>query len=254
MTQRPFAADPEYIKLAFADLGMSETPGPRHSKRVLEMFRHAGHPEVKNDETAWCAAAVGAWLREAGYPNTGSLMARSYVRYGRKLDTTKSIPRGAICVWPRGAPPSGHVNLCLEDDGSTLTCIGGNQGNGNGGGVTITKERKEHILAAVLPRAIVAAPLPKPRPKPEITPEVTPRPQPDDPGVEPTPEPDEKLPWYKKIWAWVTGGGASMLLGGIYDYRVALTIFGSLIFLLIAFVLFMGPSRVREWIRKRANS
>lgn len=159
MSRTPLNSDPAYLKAAFGDLGLSEIPGPRHSARVLQLFKASGHPEIKNDETAWCAAAVGGWLAESGIPGSGSLMARSYAKYGKACDLDDTVPRGAIVVWPRGAPPSGHVNICLEDDGTYLTCIGGNQGNGSGGGVTISRERKRNAIAARLP---VAPPKMKP--------------------------------------------------------------------------------------------
>lgn len=156
MAWKALASDPAYLKAAFGDLGLSEIPGKRHSARVLELFKSSGHPEIKNDETAWCAAAVGGWLAESGYPNSGSLMARSYGKYGRAVDLKSKVPRGAIIVWPRGAPPSGHVNICLEDDGTYLTCIGGNQSNANGGGVTVSRERKSRAIAARLPVGVTA--------------------------------------------------------------------------------------------------
>lgn len=194
--KRSLPTDPPHLKAAFADLGLSEIPGPKHSARVLELFKLAGHPEVKNDETAWCAAAVGGWLAESGYKPSGSLMARSYVKYGVACDLSKRVPRGAIMVWPRGAPPSGHVNICLDDDGTFLTCIGGNQGNGNGGGVTISRERKANAIAARLPPG--ARPGPRARPV-----DVEPSP-PDDPGH----AQDEAPPKRKKTWITETGTAA----------------------------------------------
>ncbi len=35
-----------------------------------------------------------------------------------------------------------------------------------------------------------------------------------------------KQPWYKKIWAWASGGGLGAIGAGIYDYRVAIVIGG----------------------------
>jgi len=148
-----WATDPPYLKAAFSKLGLSEIVGPKHEKQVLAMYAASGHPEIKDDETAWCAAFVGWALLKGGLPNTNNLMARSYSKYGTACDLDEIIPRGAIVVWPRGKPPSGHVNFCLHDDGTYLTCIGGNQGNGKGGGVTISREAKNKAVAARLPVA-----------------------------------------------------------------------------------------------------
>jgi uncharacterized protein (TIGR02594 family) len=167
-----FPEDPPYLKAAFSKLGLSEISGPKHEKQILEMYAACGHT-ISDDETAWCAAFVGWCLKQGGHPNTGSLMARSYVKYGTPLPVRGfNIPRGAICIWPRGAPPSGHVNFCLHDDGETLTLIGGNQNNERGGGVTITRESKSKIVAAVLPKPVIV-----PQPKlPDVEP-VPPKPE-----------------------------------------------------------------------------
>lgn len=206
--KRALPSDPAYLKAAFKDLGLSEIPGSKHSARVLQLFKLSGHPGIKNDETAWCAAAVGGWLVEGGHKPSGSLMARSYAKYGTACDLKKPVPRGAIMVWPRGAPPSGHVNIALDDDGTYITGIGGNQGNGNGGGVTISRERKSKALAARLPPGMTAA-APKPKPRPV---DIEPLPQPDDPGPEPREEAEAPR---KKTY--ITEGGSVFGLTSAVD-------------------------------------
>jgi len=149
MSRKMLDTDPPYLKAAFSMLGLSEISGPKHEKKVLAMYVASGHPEISDDETAWCAAFVGWCLKQAGLKNTGSLMARSYATYGRELSLKKPIPRGAIMVWTRTG--GGHVNFCLKDDGEYVTCIGGNQENGKGGGVTITRRLKAPAVAARMP-------------------------------------------------------------------------------------------------------
>lgn len=237
--------DPPWLKRAFSDLGVADIAGPRHNARVLEMYRKAGHPEIHDDETAWCAAAVGCWLAESGLSNSGSLMARSYSNYGVKVNKQK-LPRGTIAVWPRGAPPSGHVNIVLEDDGTYLTCIGGNQSPGTGT-VSVSRERKAHLVSASWPREAwppEAAPVAFVD-APRVDNDTDQPQQPDDPGVEPV---EREAPWYRRAWSWVSGGGIGMIAGGIYDYRVPLAIGAILLLFTVGFVIFMGPSRVREWI------
>lgn len=275
-------SDPEHLKRAFADLGLSEIQGSRHEPRVIKMYALSGNPGIKNDETAWCAAAVGAWLKEAGLPNTGSLMARSYSRYGMDVTSLPRIPRGAICVWPRGAPPSGHVNICLDDDGVYLTCIGGNQGNGQGGGVTISRERKSKLVAARVPVTKTAPkPVPVPRPAPprpveveEADPDIPVRkPQPDETAVAPVdaaPEEQEqqiqdsaerdaepRTSWIARKWkgltGWFSGVGGVGVLGYMTDPLVIVAIIGTLFVVAVAFIWFMGPREVRAWIRKQVT-
>ena len=78
------------------------------------------------DAVPWCAAFVGAMLMRSGKRSSGSLMARSYQKYG---DRCPPQP-GAIAVWPRGRSPSfGHVNFVESIEGNKVVCIGGNQGD-----------------------------------------------------------------------------------------------------------------------------
>ncbi len=61
----------------------------------------------------------------AGYPSTGSALARSFCRYGTRL--SRPI-RGAIVVFPRGSNPLyGHVGIVDEvrTDG-TVVLVNGN--------------------------------------------------------------------------------------------------------------------------------
>jgi uncharacterized protein (TIGR02594 family) len=238
--------DPAWLQEAFSVLGLSEIAGARHEKRIVEMYRAAGHPEIKDDETAWCAAYVNWCLSQAGIDGTGSLMARSFVKYGRGLHRTDTIPRGAIAIWPRGAPPSGHVNIVLHDDGAYVWCIGGNQSKaGTNGAVTIGKYAKGQAVAYRWPLG-APKPAPKPEPKPE-PPQDTELP---DPDPQPIPVPAPAPHWYERIWVRVLST-ITAIGGAIYDYRVALTIIGGLLVAAVAFVLFMGPDRVRAWVRRQ---
>lgn len=95
---------------------------------VLGYFQDAGHPEILNDETAWCAAFVGAMLKRAGYKPSGSLLARSYCDWGTAVDLAAAEP-GDVIVIPRGNSSwQGHVFFFAgwNDDG-TIKGLGGNQ-------------------------------------------------------------------------------------------------------------------------------
>lgn len=244
--------DPDHLKAAFEDLGLSEIKGKLHEPRVLEMFKLAGFSGIKDDETAWCAAAVGAWLVKAGLPPSGSLMARSYEKYGSKIDVNGKIPRGAILVWGRGQRPYGHVNLCLEDRGDLIVCIGGNQENGKGGGVTVTRyyTRPE---AARLPPNMVAAPKPKPRPKPK--PELEPLPpppdiEPNDRGVtdEVTPAPTEQGLFRRLLnWFSATSVGGFIMY---WKWEIVAVLCGFSIVLIVIAIRVIGVERIRERARE----
>jgi uncharacterized protein (TIGR02594 family) len=189
------ADDPRYLKAAFSALGLSEIAGEEDEPQILAMYAACGHGEIRRDEIAWCAAYVGWALHRGGLANTGSLLAISYAQYpGRRFSRGDAIPRGAICVWPRTG--GNHVNFALADLGDTILCIGGNQGNGRGGGVTITKYAKDRLKVAVLPKSVAAAKVALPKPKPEtksetkseLEPETKPAPKPPLEAPEPVQE------------------------------------------------------------------
>jgi uncharacterized protein (TIGR02594 family) len=134
--------------------GLSEVHGSVDNPQIVEMFRVSGHPEVKDDETPWCAAFVGACLRLSGYRSSGSLGARSYENFGRDV---KSAPeKGCIVVFTRGNPKAGtgHVAFYDHDDGDNVVVLGGNQGDA----VTLASFPKSRVLGYRMP--VDTAPLP----------------------------------------------------------------------------------------------
>lgn len=115
-----------WMETAWAHIGLHETAGKGATAEIVSMYAKAGHPDVTSDEVPWCAAFVGACLKDAGLPNTGSLLARSYLEYGSKLDAPKV---GCIAVFKRGAPPSGHVAFVTGWGAGNVRVLGGNQGD-----------------------------------------------------------------------------------------------------------------------------
>jgi uncharacterized protein (TIGR02594 family) len=123
--------EPLWLQLARSDLGVSEVVGPKASLVIKGYFRDAGHPEIEDDATAWCAAASCSWLKRSGFPippRATSLMAMSFETYGAPLDTFKP---GAICVFYRGAKREKtwqrHVAIGVRETKTHIVCIGGNQ-------------------------------------------------------------------------------------------------------------------------------
>ena len=119
--------DKAYL-LAVAEIGTVEW-SKGHNPKVVEYFRDAGHPEVIDDETAWCAAFVGAMLRRAGMPSTGMLTAQSYLKWGDEIPVS-AMEQGDICIVKRGNQTwQGHVFFVHKFDGKRLWGLGGNQSN-----------------------------------------------------------------------------------------------------------------------------
>ena len=118
-----------------ADVGVREIAGPKANEKILSYFAAIGHPECKSDETAWCAARIGAALVQNGLPippPNVNLMARSYCTYGVQCE----LKRGAIVVFPRGNSAwQGHVGCVVEvyKDGR-FKYVAGNQSDAVGYG------------------------------------------------------------------------------------------------------------------------
>ena len=124
--------DAPWLDQMIARLGVHEIPGKKHNPMIIGWFHDIGHPEINDDETAWCATAVSHCLWVCGYPTTPvnlNMWARSYLTYGKR---TKPV-YGALAIWPRGKSKSqGHINIVedvREHNGRIqVRCIGGNQG------------------------------------------------------------------------------------------------------------------------------
>ncbi len=134
--------------------GLSEVRGSVTNPKIAEMFRISGHPEIKDDETPWCAAFVGACLRLSGYRSSGSLGARSYEHFGQDLNGAPQ--RGCIVVFTRGDPSAaaGHVAFFDSENGDRVKVLGGNQGDA----VTVASFPRSRVLSYRLP--VETAPLP----------------------------------------------------------------------------------------------
>lgn len=120
--------NPAYA-LAEADTGVVEWR-EGHNPKVVQYFADVGHGWVQDDETAWCAAFVGAMLKRAGMPHTGKLNARSYLDWGNEVDLHEAR-EGDIVVFWRGSPDDwrGHVGFFVRQDGDHIYVLGGNQLN-----------------------------------------------------------------------------------------------------------------------------
>lgn len=134
--------NPAY-ELANKDFGTWEW-GKGHNPKVLQYFADVGHSWVKDDETAWCAAFVGAMLKRAGLPHTGKLNARSYLEWGEPVQLSEAKEGDIVVLW-RGSPNSaqGHVGFFVRQQGNRVDLLGGNQGNQ----VNITGFPVERVLA-----------------------------------------------------------------------------------------------------------
>ncbi len=123
---------PSYYEEARRYDGLREIVGSKHEREIVEFFAEAGHPEVKDDETAWCAAFANAMLARAGFKGTGKLTARSFLDLeGAQVLDERDAREGDIVVFKRGNSTwQGHVSFFVAVKGDHVRCFGGNQSNG----------------------------------------------------------------------------------------------------------------------------
>ena len=118
---------PAWLAAAWAEFGVREISGAGDSADVLSYYKEAGHPTIKHDEVAWCAAFAGAMLKRADVSGSGSLLARSYLGWGEPVETARL---GAIAVLERGSDSgAGHVGFVVGAAGTRIFLLGGNQGD-----------------------------------------------------------------------------------------------------------------------------
>lgn len=142
---------PPWLVQARRYLGLKEGPGAADNPTVVAFYADCGHPEVKHDATAWCAAFVGSMLHKAGIKGTGTLWALDYSHYGQKL----LLPvLGAIATKKRTG--GGHVAFVVAASPSTVWLLGGNQGDA----VCIEAVPRSSIFSYALPPGYDAKTLP----------------------------------------------------------------------------------------------
>jgi uncharacterized protein (TIGR02594 family) len=113
---------PLWYDLALDERGVKVT---HDNPKVLAYYADSGFKDVRHDSVPWCAAFVGAMLHRAGVEPSGSLMARSYLKWGTKLKAPK---HGCVVVFSRpGSSFLGHVAFFDHSVGDKVMVFGGNQ-------------------------------------------------------------------------------------------------------------------------------
>lgn len=113
----------KWLEEAKKHIGLVEIKGAKHSPEIVKMWADIKNSGIKDDETPWCAAFVGACLERAGIKSTRSGGSQSYLNWGEVL--VKPIP-GCIVVFKRDG--GGHVGFVTAvDQTGNLMVLGGNQ-------------------------------------------------------------------------------------------------------------------------------
>lgn len=146
--------EPSWIAIARNYIGLRETHGDGHTPAILQFWRAIRRSGIKDDETPWCAAFVGAMLEESGIVSTRYESAASYTTWGVELSGPQY---GCIAVMTRKG--GGHVGFVVGRRGDRLLVLGGNQGDE----VSIRAFPRERITSYRWPPGIPCsdAPLPE---------------------------------------------------------------------------------------------
>ncbi len=113
------------------DLAMKQF-GAREGDKTLTDYLQKANPGLDPRATPWCAGFVGSVLNASGIKGTGSLAAKSYLKYGQAVDQPS---QGDIAVFNDmsglNRPDHGHVGFVksIDREKGTVTVLGGNQGN-----------------------------------------------------------------------------------------------------------------------------
>lgn len=118
--------EPVWLIEARKHLGLKEVKGANHHPEILQMWKDIKRGGIKDDETPWCAAFVGAMLERVGIRSTRFESAKSYLTWGNQL--VEPVV-GCIVVFSRDG--GGHVGFVVgQDRQGNLLVLGGNQSDG----------------------------------------------------------------------------------------------------------------------------
>lgn len=113
----------KHIDIAKSLIGITEVKGGKHNPEIVQFWKDIKRGGIKDDETPWCAAFVGACLERAGIKSSRFESAKSYLEWGEKLNAPAV---GCVVVFTRTG--GGHVGFVVgQDAAGNLQVLGGNQ-------------------------------------------------------------------------------------------------------------------------------
>ena len=111
-----------------SDAAVAAAQVPGAAAVLLEALRWRGRTakQLGLPTTLWCADFMNYVFRQAGGKGTQSRSSRSYLQFGKKLDGPRV---GAIAIFYRGGPNTGHVGVVRGTDGDgNPIVVSGNHG------------------------------------------------------------------------------------------------------------------------------
>ena len=109
--------------------GLSEVPGEVDDPTIKAWFAEMGFPQ-EHDETSWCSLLMNITCKHLGFPYTGKLNARSWMRIGKQV-LFPDIGDLSIFYRVKRTSWQGHIgcfagwNLAKDK----IWTLGGNQSN-----------------------------------------------------------------------------------------------------------------------------
>jgi uncharacterized protein (TIGR02594 family) len=128
-----------------AAIAAAQVPGA--AAVLLEALRWRGSTakQLGLPSSLWCADFMNYVLRQAGGKGTQSRSSRSFLQFGKKLDGPRV---GAIAIFYRGGPNTGHVGVVRGTDGDgNPIVVSGNHGHK----VMESVYPKSKVIAYVMP-------------------------------------------------------------------------------------------------------
>ncbi len=142
---------PEPLARSRTDAAEAAAQVPGAAGVLLEALRWRGRTakQIGLPSQLWCADFMNFVLNRAGGNGTHSRAARSFLQYGKKLDGPRV---GAIAIFTRGGPNSGHVGVVRGTDGDgNPIVVSGNYNNA----VRQAVYPKGKVIAYVMPPGYV---------------------------------------------------------------------------------------------------
>ncbi|MDE1478327.1 TIGR02594 family protein [Xenorhabdus bovienii] len=114
---------PKWIEAGYKYIGVHEIKGEQHHPNILQWWKDIKRGGIRDDETPWCAAYVGAMFEHVGICSSRFESAKSYLEWGIPL---KEPHYGCVAVFTRVG--GGHVGFVVGvAENSDLMVLGGNQ-------------------------------------------------------------------------------------------------------------------------------